>query len=180
MKTSYILLFLVQLINGICTAQNKDAISFHFQAGVKYTPLEYLGGPALGLNMKLPNERINLSIRKDMIFSLASEENDTRYVISDYHTYNYLTIGYGIVDNLIMLGAGAAWIYNGTGENRLFNPGSGYYAITTFVRYAINPLDVELRGDIPIGTNQKVFDQGYLSPVSLAVTYSLHLKKQDR
>lgn len=175
MKTNHLLLQAL-FIFPFCLPAHCQKDNLRIVAGLKNTPLEYLGGPLFGFTYAI-NETVDVSVRKDMLVSIGKSYLTRHFVITDYHSYHYLDAAIKMGKTPWQLGGGLAWIYKGVGYNEFLNRESGYPAATVFCRRRIEWLDAELRFDIPLGENQKIIDQGYLAPLSIAVMYGFSLRR---
>ncbi len=176
MEKRIIMIIVVLFLSNILTAQNKYKIFLDF--GIKYTPLEYLGGPAIGFSVDNPDKMFSFNYRKDAIFSIGkhSFENDLNFKLTDYYTYDYLDVSYKTKIKLKIF-AGVGWIYNGKNENIKLNNEHGYYSATIGVNYPIDWLILEVRGDIPLNNYDRTVNSGFLFPVSFAMCYHFRPKK---
>ena len=152
---------------------------FFIDAGIKYTPVEYLGGPSLGLYYQGRSQKFSAGVRKDFILSVGkTNSTDNSYKLTKYYTYNYLDFFYAVKGDF-RLGAGLGWIYDGKTENIKFNSDYGYASGTVAARYKFSWLSAELRADIPLEKRRPEIDQGHLFPVSLAFLYSFSPAKNQ-
>ena len=160
----------------------QDKIKIYSNLGVKYTPLEYLGGPLVGLSVGKPNGKLMWNFRKDIIFSIEKlnygVNNNLIFNLTNYHTYNYLDVDYKFSSKASVF-IGGAWIYEGKTHNTVLNSQSGYYAATLGLKYKIDWLTFELRGDIPLEKYVSYIDQGHLFPVSFALYYKFRPKREN-
>ncbi len=171
MKSVVFFLAVLSTANTCINAQNNEKFTLSLQAGVKYTPFEYLGGPLIGLYFHDKTDRFSLGLRKDFILAVGKTDITSRsYAVMRYHTYDYFDFGINFKKKL-RAGAGLGWIYDGNGENiKLFD--NGYLCSSVFIQYKITKIYAEIRGDIPLEKYRPEIDQGHLFPVSLALVYS--------
>jgi hypothetical protein len=174
-KITGILVLLLLVLNNI-QAQSNYKIFADF--GVKYTPLEYLGGPVAGISLENPDKKLSFNYRKDIIFSIGkySYENYSGYKLTDYNTYDYLDFAYKLKTKLKIF-AGVGWIYNGKNENIKLNRQHGYSSASLGLNYPTDWLTLEVRGDIPLINYNKAVDSDFLFPVSFALYYHFSPKK---
>src|SRR3972149_1143754 len=181
MKRKYVLIILSIIFSTLTGITQKSTVNYdiYLDFGLKYTPIEYLGGPILGISLDNPQNKIAFNLRNDIIFAVGVLKNDpvSPYQITDYHTYNYLDIDYKFSPK-IRLSAGMGWIYEGKKENYKLNEESGYPSITLAFKYKVSWLTMEIRGDIPFEKYNKVIDQGHLFPISFGFTYKFLPKKE--
>lgn len=174
-----ILFLAIIFINFVIYGQEKSNLYVNF--GMKYTPLEYMGGPLIGISAGKPNGKFMWNFRKDIILKISklnlNNTSNLNYNLTDYNTYNYLDVDYKITEKFYAT-AGFSWISRQITYNSLSNsPQPVYFAATVAVKYKIDWLTLELRGDIPLEKNiSNLIDQGHIFPVSLALYYRFRPK----
>lgn len=158
--------------------------------GIKYAP--HLGGAVLELSYYSPDKRLGINLRHDILLGIGKESYflyrpDTtdilvqaaHYELTDYHTQEYLEVEYNLIrKNNYRLNAhlGYGWIYAGVGKNFRLNRDYGYGVISTAISYQPAWFTLELRGDIPVRSIDKIrhywfFKASSVTPVSLALKY---------
>lgn len=176
MKHRLINLLIIVFLSAVhVSSQSKDDIyNINLELGIKYTPIEWIGGPLLGLGLESESKKVGVHFRNDIVLSVGQDpiQTESTYRLVRYHTYNYLDIDYKLT-NKLSTGAGIGWIFL-VGENNRFNSENGYTIATVFLKYNIKWLTFELRGDIPLEQyeEKKVVGPEFLFPVSLGCYYS--------
>ena len=174
MKKKWILIiFVLYFFDSKISAQEEGQKSFFYlNIGTKYTPIEYLGGPSIGLYFQERSDKFSIGLRKDLIMSVGkSDQSNNFYQLTKYYTYNYLDIFYKFKEKM-KFGAGFGWIYDGKRENIKLNKVYGYASASIVIQYKIAWLFTEIRGDLPLEKSRPEIDQGHLFPVSIALIYS--------
>ncbi len=115
-------------------------------------------------------------VEKILMDSLSYTRN---FVLSTYHTINYLDLQYNIWQSKKhpgFLGLGLGWIYNGTKEN-LKQESYGYGVISITFGYKITWFYTEIRGDIPLDliSNEKS-KEAKIFPITLGLVYRMRPK----
>jgi hypothetical protein len=177
-KIIKLLIFVLIMVTQTANAQ-KEAYKLYIDLGIKYTPVEYLGGPVFGISLDNQNKKIGFNLRSDYIFSVGQKEQPvSEYIINSFNTYTYFDISYKFSD-IFFVSLGAGWIYGGIGDNIMFNKDSGYPSGTISFKYTFDWITVELRGDIPLEDWDPIFDRGHLFPLSVACYYHFKPKKNE-
>ena len=90
MKKILLLSFIFVCNQHLFSQDNKTASNFSIITGLKYTPIDYIGGGILGISYV--HNKFTFSLRNDI--SLAIEKVDTLsyFGISKYRVYNYFDI----------------------------------------------------------------------------------------
>jgi len=151
---------------------NEHKSNFYIDIGAKYTPIEYLGGPSIGLHYQDCSQKFSFGLRKDFILSIGKfDMENSPYQLTRFNTYNYIDIFYSVKSD-IKMGTGLGWIYEGGGENLKLNKEYGYPSASVIFQYKVSWFYAEIRGDIPLEKRRSEIDQGHLFPVSVALIYS--------
>lgn len=168
MKKILLLSFIFVCNQHLFSQDNKTASNFSIITGLKYTPIDYIGGGILGISYV--HNKFTFSLRNDI--SLAIEKVDTLsyFGISKYRVYNYFDIHYKL-SNKFSSSIGYGWISNKNQIHRL-NGEYGYNVISAGINYLLSDKTLlELKGDIPLVKWNSPFDQNLAFPVSLGVKY---------
>ena len=124
---------------------------------------------------------MNFNYRRDYIFSIGKLpfQNTSNYQLTDYFTYDYFDVEYKITTKF-SFSTGVGWIYQGKGLNVKLNTDYGYYSATFGLKYNIDWLTFEIRGDIPVSSyEQPAISNDFLFPVSLALYYHFRSQKNQ-
>lgn len=168
MKRILILSIIYACSLHLFSQENRVSSNFSIITGLKYTPIDYVGGGILGVSYK--HNKFTFSLRNDI--SMVVEKVDTLYYfgISKYRVYNYLDIHYNLNDKFCV-SIGYGWISNSNQIHR-FSSEYGYHVISTGINYWIsNKTILELKGDLPLSKWNSLIDQNLAFPVSFGIKY---------
>ncbi|MFZ5941040.1 MAG: hypothetical protein ACOYXB_10760 [Bacteroidota bacterium] len=147
-----------------------------FVLGYRYTPLEYLGGPSLGLHYQIGESAFGIGYRYEAIGKISrlpySITQRLNYEILHFYSFNYLTLDYRVSERF-SLETGPGWTYDGWTDNILLNGEFGYSVLTLCLNYKFEWLNIQVRGDIPL---EQYFERrlltGFVFPLSLCLTHT--------
>ena len=164
----------------------------YIDLGFKYTPFDYIGGPAFGLSLYSPDKKLAFNFRYDIGFSIGkgidTEVIDSIYIstpqehfsIQNFQVRTFLEAEYLLWKadrQKLFASAGLGWNYMGLDQKVLLNESSGYYCLTIAAKYKINWFYIEPRVDIPISEFKYSGDK--LFPASIALIYRFKPKKVE-
>jgi len=150
--------------------ENKTASNFAIITGLKYTPIDYIGGGILGISYNY--NKFTFSLRNDVSLSIEKVDTLSYFGISKYRVYNYFDIHYKLNDKF-STSLGYGWISNKNQIHRL-NSEYGYNVISAGLSYLLSDKTVlEIKGDIPLVEWSSPIDQNLAFPISLGLKYLL-------
>lgn len=149
----------------------------YINLGLKYAIGEGQAGPILGISLDNDKSRFAFNFRGDLVFKIGrSQPNQNNYQLVHYTTYNYLDVDYKL-KNSFRLTAGAGWIYGSVDNNTKLDTRTGYYVVTFAVKYEVQWLVLELRGDLPIMNESQKATLNKQAPFSLAFVFPFNPKQ---
>ncbi len=159
------------VLYGVVFSQNKQQ-TLTLDLGYKHIPFDYADGAYIGLSYYLKSAPVSVSARREFVAKVALSVDGNSLEISDFKSFNRFDIRYLLRDKM-RVSLGAAYITTGVKPMPEFGLKSYYYTLSPAFQYIWNEhLNFELRGDIPLGENEKLIDRGYAFPVSLALGYN--------
>ena len=181
------------------TAQEKEPKNkLYLDIGTAYLPIDYVGGPSLGLTVINKKYDFGFTIRNDYMIRLERGYTyDTistnffgvnyggqKIEIHDYYKLFYFDAFINLENYIhtpFSFGVGYGWINTNYQSNTMFNPECGYAVLSVKADYKISWLTLEIRGNIPIKKNY--FDSYYpynnLFPIEISAFYRFRPKKEN-
>lgn len=181
-----VLLSIILLMSVLAKAQDNKPLArdLYIDFGFKYVPIDYIGGPALGLSYYSPDKKLSINLRYDIGFSIGkgtdSFEIDSimfsspqdHFSLQQFQVRTFLEAELLIWEsnkNKLFASAGLGWNYVGLDQKYLLNESSGYYCLTVAAKYKISWFYIEPRVDIPVFNNS--YTNVRLFPGSIALIY---------
>jgi len=181
-----ILLSIFILITMLASAQDKKPLArdLYIDFGFKYVPIDYIGGPALGLSYYSPDKKLSINLRYDIGFSIGkgidSFEIDSimisnpqdHFSLQQFQVRTFLEAELLVWESnkqKLFASAGFGWNYVGLDPKYILNESSGYYCLTVAAKYKISWFCIQPRIDIPVFNNSYINER--LFPGSIALIY---------
>ena len=164
-------LFLGGITTNLQSQDKKQIIKTNLEIGAKYTPFDYIGGIAMGIDFY--KGRYGFSFRNDISFSILKKDSASYYGIYEYRGYRYLNFIFNFYKNSsVFLGIGLI-----SRPDTIYGVSDFYSAYTVmsiglFQKLSENII-FELRGDISLEKSHQVFEDYHAFPLSIAITYLL-------
>lgn len=170
MKKIIVSFSLIFCFVSLFAQDNREFKSFNILAGLKYTPIDYIGGGIVGFSYKF--KKFTFCLRNDISMSIAKDDSLIYFGINKYRIYNYLDIHYNFNEK-ISTSIGYGWISNKNQIHRLNNE-FGYSVVSIGMHYLISQrIILELKGDIPFVEWNSPIDQNIAFPVSIGLIYMI-------
>lgn len=173
-------------ITMLAYAQDTKPLSrdLYIDLGFNYVPIDYIGGPALGLSYYSPDKKLSINLRYDIGFSIGKGIDSFKidsilintpqdhFSLQQFQVRTFLEaelLVWKSNKQKLFASAGFGWNYVGLDPKYILNESSGYYCLTVAAKYKISWFYIQPRIDIPVFNNSNINER--LFPGSIALIY---------
>ena len=168
-------IFILFALNNIYSQEKDTSLiksNFFLNIGFSYIPLDYIGGPSIGLTLTNKEKPLGITLRSDYLIKIGrgsfynafdtitntpiSITQSDKIEVLRFNQLIYIDIEYKLNKKPkcpLIAGLGFGWINTGEIENILLNRYHGYATLSPKLSYRHSWISFELRGNIPIKNN---------------------------
>jgi hypothetical protein len=177
--------------NSLAQDSNPKPRDLYVNLGFNYVPIDYIGGPSVGLSLYSPDKKLSFNFRYDMGFSFGRGSvvqtidtvsyitDDNKISLQKYNIRTYIEAEYLLKkfkQHSVYASAGLGWIFPGETLNYLLNEETGYYNLTLATRYKFSWFSIEPRVFIPVFNDNELYKGGSHHPTLFPLSVSLIYK----
>ncbi len=171
MKSFFLIVIVVVIVTSVYSQESETPYSFKVHTGVKYTPIDYLGGGIL--NFMITKNKFGLSFRNDISMSIEKQMFESNYNIAKFRVSKYVDFHY-FFNKKFSTSLGYGWVANKDEHYGIYD-NYGYHVVSLGVNYLVSDrIILELKGDIPFVDYNSPVDLNVAFPASIGLMYVLN------